>query len=412
MSNPFSNWLRSLKFRGALKESNERKARQILQETEEAGAKLSLLQQVYRKQLKTEQSLDFYKRELATASGRQHQDFPEEVPQQSQEDLVPPNSEFVHFIHTSYKIVQQSEHKLSCTGIEKRTFKDFESALAEFLQKEFAKVPESRLKEELSLAINDLQSEKEYNFKLSPHTYLMSDFLDNVYSNYLAWFLVYEAGLMPQNIRLLDIGAGVGTVIYGLALLLESTKYFLRMPRLHISYYSLEKQSLLQLRGLQFWRNYLESHQAVTNTYFRLDTTDILTYEPKSSPIPNNFFDFIVISHYSFLELEQQQKAHHIYQQIWQASLAENGYILLIIDRESLGSNQDDFQEEVPETEDSLIINLLTELGLNLEWYKQISSTRDGLVEKQYLNPLKNQYLQEVVNPYYAVDDYIILARR
>ncbi len=412
MGNPFTNWLYSLKFRGALKQGNERKAKQILQEREGAGAKLSLLQQIYRKQLKTEQSLDFYKRELATASGRWQHDLPEEVSQPRQENLVSPNSEFIHFIHTSYKIVQQGEHELLCTGIEKRTFREFESALADFLQKEFAKVPESRLKEELSLAINDFQHEQEYNFKLSPHTYLMSGFLDNVYSNYLAWFLIYEAGLMPQTIRLLDIGAGVGNVVYGLALLLESTKYFSRMPRLHISYYSLEKQSLLQLRGLQFWRNYLESHQAVTNTYFRLDTTDILTYDPKTSSIPNNFFDFIVISHYSFSEVAQQEKINQIYQQIWQASLADNGYVLLIIDRKNLGSDQDDSQKESCDTEDSLIIHLLTELGLSLEWYKHISSTQDSLVEKQYLNPLKSQYLQEEIKPYYSIDDYIILAKK
>ena len=412
MGNPLKNWLRSLKFKGALQQGNEREAKGILQELEGEGAKLSLLQQVYHKKLKAEQSLDFYKRELANASGRWQSDSQEEVPQPSQENLVPPNSEFIHFIHTSYKFAQQRDYGLHCAGIEKRTFKEFESALADFLQKEFSKVPESRLKEELSLAINDLQGEKEYSFKLSPHTYLMSDFLDNVYSNYLAWFLVYEAGLMPQTIRLLDIGAGVGTVVYGLALLLESTKYFLRMPRLHISYYSLEKQSLLQLRGLQFWRNYLESHQAVTNTYFRLDTTDILTYNPKSSAIPDNFFDFIVISHYSFPEVEQQQKANHIYQQIWQASLAENGYVLLILDKETLWSEEDDNQGENPEQENDLVINLLTELGLNLEWYKHVSSGQDNLVEKQYLNPLKTQYLQDEFNLNYTIDDYIILAKK
>lgn len=58
----------------------------------------------------------------------------------------------------------------------------------------------------------------EYSFNLTPHVYFMMYFLDNVYSAYIAWFLIYKAGLLPTKPNILDVAAGPGTVAFGLTL--------------------------------------------------------------------------------------------------------------------------------------------------------------------------------------------------
>jgi hypothetical protein len=70
MSNPLVNWWRSRQFNAALKQGNERQAKQLLQEIENSGTKLSWLEQLFRKKLQSEQSLSVYKRDLASLSGR------------------------------------------------------------------------------------------------------------------------------------------------------------------------------------------------------------------------------------------------------------------------------------------------------------------------------------------------------
>jgi hypothetical protein len=51
-------------------QGNDRQAKQILKEIENFGAKLSWLEQLFRKKLQSEQSSSVYKRELASLSER------------------------------------------------------------------------------------------------------------------------------------------------------------------------------------------------------------------------------------------------------------------------------------------------------------------------------------------------------
>ena len=429
MSNPLINWWRSYQFRTALKQGNERQALQILQKIEDSRANLSWLEQLFIKKLKSEQSLSYYKQELASLS----QHFQAALKQTEKQDtFLIPDAAFVQFICKSFNFVEHDQGKLQCTGIEKTLFDDFESSLANFLQKDLEKLSKDRLALELEGAIKDIERLKngldpEYSFKLSPHVYLMKYFLDNVYCAYIAWFLIYQAGLLPKNIKILDIAAGPGTVAYGLALLLQSSSGFFSLPEMHLSYYSLEKQDLLQFRGLQFWRQYIEPKQTATNAYFRFDTTDIFNYYTNSKKLPEAFFNFIVISHCFFYEPQQRSDSHNIYKEIFLTHLAPGGYVLLIVQGKKLFGAYDVRQSEDLNQEQSIIRRFLEELGLNLEWYKYLTSTgkrtsiwgaefarlaRENLFEQKYMSPLKQQYLGQNFKSNYVVDDYVILAKR
>jgi hypothetical protein len=255
----------------------------------------------------------------------------------------------------------------------------------------------------------------------------MKYFLENVYCAYIAWFLIYQGGLIPQNIKILDIAAGPGTVAYGLALLLQSNSGFFAMPQMHISYYSLEKQPLLQYRGLQFWRQYIEPKQTATNAYFRFDTVDIFDFHSTSKKLPKAFFDFIVISHCFFYEPQQRINSHTIYREIFQTNLATGGYVLLIVQGKKLFAAYNVRQDEDVSQEQSVVQMFLEELGLKLEWYKYITSTdkrtpmhgtefgkfaKENLPKQKYISPSKQQYLGQKFISDYVFDDYVILAQR
>ncbi|MEC4892275.1 MAG: photosystem II assembly protein [Oscillatoria sp. PMC 1051.18] len=425
MSNILVNWWRSRQFQAAIKRGNERQAQQILQVIETSGAKLSLLQKLYKKQLKTEQSLAFYQRELAAVGNRLQATLQED-------NYLIPEQNFIQFIRNSFKFIEHDKAILQCTGIEAKVFDDFENNLAQFLLADFQKRKPDALKKKLNKAIQDLEQLKrggdpKYDLSLSPHVYLMKYFLENVYCSYLAWFLIYQTGLLPKNLKILDIAAGPGTVAYGLALLLQSMSSFENLPQTHISYYSLEQQPQLQFRGLQFWRHYIEPQQKATNAYFRFDTADIFDYASNQNKIPNNFFDFIVISHCFFYDHERRIKANKIYQSVFQEKLAQEGYVLLIVQGRKLFNSYNIPQTEDIYREQDLIQMFLTELGLQLEWYKYLTSTdrrtpiggtnfynfaRQNLPDLKYMNPLKRKYLNLGFDANYVVDDYVILAKR
>ena len=438
MSNSLVNWWRSRQFNTALKQGNERQAKQLLQEIENSGKKLSWLEQLFRKKLQSEQSLSVYKRDLASLSGRLElalqkiEDLEQIQNFYCHKNLLVPDGDFIQFIRRSFNFIEHDEYKLQCTGIENRVFDDFEAKLADFLQTELEKQPKDVLDSELDMAIKDIEGLKrgidpKYSFKLSSHIYLMKYFLENVYCAYIAWFLIYQAGLIPQNIKILDIAAGPGTVAYGLALLLQSNSGFFPMPQIHISYYSLEKQSLLQYRGLQFWRQYIEPKQTATNAYFRFDTADILDYHSTSKKLPKAFFDFIVISHCFFYEPQQRIDSHTIYREIFQTNLATGGYVLLIVQGKKLFDAYNVRQGEDVSQEQKVIQMFLEELGLKLEWYKYITSTdkrtpmrgvefgkfaRENLPKQKYISLLKQQHLGQKFISAYVIDDYVILARQ
>ena len=254
----------------------------------------------------------------------------------------------------------------------------------------------------------------------------MKYFLENVYCLYLAWFLIYESGLLPTNINILDIAAGPGTVAYGLALFLQSTSGFFNLPQIHISYYSLEKQNVFQFRGLQFWRRYIESRKTPVNTFFRFVTSDIFTWNKQSSNIPTDFFDFVVISHCFFHDSVRSSKANSIYQRIINNSLKNEGYALLILQDKKLYKGYDAYQSENHEQEKRLINQFLEELGLKLVWYRYLTSTglrnplgaefskfaQEKLPKQIYMTTILQKYLSQRFQSCYTLDDYIILAKK
>jgi DNA repair photolyase len=244
---------------------------------------------------------------------------------------------------------------------------------------------------------------------------------------YIAWFLIYQAGLLPTNIKILDIAAGPATVAYGLALFLHSTSGFFQIPQMHISYYSLEKQDGFQFRGLQFWRRYVESRNTPVNAYFRFVTTDLLTWNSQSSNLPKAFFDFIVVSHCFFADSVKRIQANNTYKEIFATSLKDDGYALLIVQDKKLFKTYDTYQGEDYAQEKKLVNKMISELGLELVWYKYLTSTdsrspltsaefakfADEKLPKQvYMSQILQKYLGQKYQSHYTLDDYVILARK
>lgn len=255
----------------------------------------------------------------------------------------------------------------------------------------------------------------------------MRYFLDNVYSAYVAWFLIYKSGLLPTKINILDIAAGPGTVAYGLALLLQSSNSFSAIPAMHMSYYSLEQQVLFQDNGLKFWRKYIERQQTDTNTFFRFDTFNFLNYCDQSKKPPENFFDFIVISHCSFFDPDQRLKFCKTFCEVFSKCLTPKGYVLIIVQGRKLFRAYNARPTEDSNQEIIVVIKFLEELGLNLEWYKYVTSTgkrtpsgsaefgrfaKENLPQQMQMSKLKRQHLDQHYDSSYALDDYIILAKK
>ncbi len=131
---------------------------------------------------------------------------------------------------------------------------------------------------------------------------------------------------------------------------------------MHISYYSLEKQDAFQFRGLQFWRKYIESRKSPVNAFFRFVTSDIFSWDKRSSNIPTDFFDFVVISHCFFNDSAMRIEANNIYSQIINNSLKENGHALLIIQDKIFYKCFDIFHIEEHEHEKRLVNQFVAEL--------------------------------------------------
>ncbi|WP_242039745.1 photosystem II assembly protein [Anabaena sphaerica] len=302
MSNILVNWWRSQQFKSALQRGDIGRAISILKAIQKSGAKFSWLEKLFRDKLQLERSHLDYKKEIASLSKKFQQ-----ASQQIKNLLLTPDAEFINYIYNTFKLVKHDEYKLQSTGIHQKIFDELEDKLVEYLQAEFSKIPEQQLAMRLEDAVEDLNSLKigqdpDYRFSLTPHVYFMKYFLENVYCLYLAWFLIYQDGLLSTKFNILDIAAGPGTSAYGLALLFQSCSNFFDIPQMHLSYYSLEKQDAFQYRGLQFWRKYIESRITPVNTFFRFVTADIFSWDAKSSNIPTEFFDFIVVSH-CFLQI-------------------------------------------------------------------------------------------------------------
>ncbi|MEH2335475.1 photosystem II assembly protein [Nostoc sp.] len=426
MNNPIVNWWRSQQFKLSLKRGDIRRAVQLLQEIQKSGATFSWLEKLFRDKLQLERYFQEYKRQTETLS-EQLTAF-----QQKANLILLPDEEFIKYIYKVFNLIEHDEYKLQSTGIDERIFDDFESRLVEYLKEEFSKIPDKQLFIKLEDALEDINNLKigqdpDYRFSLTPHVYFMKYFLENVYCIYLAWFLIYQDALLPGKVNILDIAAGPGTVAYGLALFLQSSSGFFHIPQMHISYYSLEKQDAFQFRGLQFWRRYIESRLTTVNAYFRFVTTDIFTCETESNNLPKDFFDFIVISHCFFADPAKKVEANNTYKQIFATSLKNSGYVLLIVQDKKLFKVYDVHQVENQEQEKNVVHKFLAELGLELVWYKYLTSTgsrislpvaefgkfaKEKLPKQLYMSPIMQQYFDQKYQSHYILDDYVMLAKK
>ncbi|MBG1270652.1 photosystem II assembly protein [Nostoc sp. WHI] len=427
MNNPLANWWRSQQLKLFLKRGDIRRAVQLLQEIQKSGATFSWLEKLFRDKLQLERYSQEYKRQTETLTKQLT-----EASQQKPNLILTPDEEFVKYIYKVFNLIQHDEYKLQSTGIDERIFDDFESRLVEYLKEEFSKIPDKQLFIKLEDALDDINNLKighdpDYRFSLTPHVYFMKYFLENVYCVYLAWFLIYQDALLPSKVNILDIAAGPGTVAYGLALFLQSSSGFFDIPQMHISYYSLEKQDSFQFRGLQFWRRYIESRITTVNAYFRFVTTDIFTWKSESNNLPKDFFDFIVISHCFFADPAKRVEANNTYKQIFVTSLKNSGYVLLIVQDKKLFKVYDVHQVENQEQEKNVVHKFLVELGLELVWYRYLTSTgsriplsgaefgkfaREKLPKQLYMNPILQQYFGQKYQSCYTSDDYVILAKK
>lgn len=439
MSNAIANWWRSQQFKSALKRGDTQVAIKLLQEIQKYGAKFSWLEKLFRDKLQLESYSQQDKREVANLSFKltealqKLENLNTEVAFDKQDSFIlKPEAEFINFVFKAFNLIEHDVNKLQSTSLYERIFDDFEARLVDYLKEEFSRIPDKKLRIKIEDALEDINSLKsgqdpDYRFSLTPHVYFMKYFLENVYCIYLAWFLIYKAGLLPTKINILDIAAGPGTVAYGLALFLQSTSGFFDIQQMHISYYSLEKQDAFQFRGLQFWRRYIESRKTPVNAYFRFVTDDIFTWNSQSSNIPKDFFDFITVCHCFFNTPVKSLQANNIYKQIFATRLKPQGYVLLVVQDKKLFKAYDAYQVEDQEQEKKVVNKFLAELGLELVWYKYLTSTdsrtpysaaefakfaKDKLPKQLYMTALVQQYLEQKHESNYKLDDYVILAKK
>ncbi|WP_414548036.1 photosystem II assembly protein [Anabaena sp. CCY 0017] len=427
MSNPITNWWRSQQFNSALKRGDTKKAVHLLQAIQKSGASFSWIEKLFRDKLQLNRYSQDYKREIENLTKQITS-----APHKTDNLTLAPDEKFIKFIYETFNLVQHDEYKLQVTGIDQEIFDGLEASLVEYLQAEFGKMSEQHLAIKIEDALEDIHKLKigqdpNYGLSLTPHVYLMKYFLEGVYCIYLAWFLIYQDGLLPTQVKILDIGSGPGTVAYGLALFLKSGLNFFNIPPIHISYYSLDQQDTFQFKGLQFWRRYIESQITPINAYFRFVTANIFNWNYQADNLPNDFFDFIIISHCFFADKNQIVQVNRIYQDIITKSLSSQGYVLLVIQDKRLFSLYKCQQSKNVEQEKNIVIQFLSDLGLNLVWYRYLTSTdsrlpvsaskfgkfaRENLPKQLYMSPMMQKYLAQKYESHYTLDDYVILAQK
>ncbi len=422
------NWLRSRNFQTALLRQDWRQAKQLFKVIEQSGQRLSLLEKSFKQRIQLEKQLLTLTNENSTLSNKL-----DACLSQRRQTIIS-DLAFIKHVYHSFQLVKLDPYLVKVTGLETDVFYDLEKNLTNFVDSEvqnFAeKMSAQDFQSKLKEAMNDLEEIKygvnlEYCQSLTPYVYFIKYFLDNVYHGYLAWFLLYEAGLLTSQINILDISAGTGTVAYGLALMLLSASKYQRLPQPHVCYCSLEQQAALQYRGLQFWRRYIQQKPFSFNTYTYFETVDILNFKSYTEKIVDHFFDFIVLANFCFFPPQKRLEVYEIYKHIFQSKLTTNGHILIIVKGTQLFNTYNISQSEYSGQEQVVIDIFLEELGLKLEWYKYLSSTgkrmpmglefaqfaKDTLPPQPYMSNLRKRYLKEPFIANYKIDDYIILAK-
>jgi hypothetical protein len=433
-----SCWL-SYQFSAAMKKGDRPQATKLLRQLKNNSIKLSWQQHLYRDYLSLKLTLEQQDKNIHKLNQQLEtidlKSNPLNIPSDFlfDDSILLPNSEIIQNINQDFKIIKHDASMLQCTGIDKTVFDEIETHLADFIQTELNQYcKKSNFKTLLNDAVQDINGLKSgqdpsYSFELSPHIYLTRYFLENVYCAYLAWFLIYQSGQLPTHLNILDIAAGPSTMAYGLDLFLETLQKQINLPTLQASYYSLEKQDKFQYRGLQFWRRYIEQKQNPSNIYFRFDTQDLFNHPATFKKIPDQFFDFIVISHCLFYDIKSRSKFNILFNQVFLKSIKPDGFVLLIIQDKKLFNVYNLNLCQHSDQEPEIIDNLLASMGLKLVWYKYLSSTNqrgamkgrefakfadDYLPPQAKMSQLTKKYFGIKYNLNYKLDDYVILAQK
>lgn len=406
-----------------IRRQNFHKAERLILSRQRLGYKITLLEQIYLENRQLISQVSQIAQSSALSTGI-------EIPQAGLFFNI--DSSFIDYINQAFKYTEYDLVKIQCTGIERQIFDEIECCLVDFLEKEINKIngDEEYKKSELVKAFDDLNNLKRgvdpsYNLMLSPHVYLMQYFLDNIYCNFIALFLIYQSGELKQTPRILDIAAGPGTFLFSLALFVRAFSRFYDTTSFACSYYSLEQQPNLQYRGLQFFRYYLSQIDFLFNAFYQFNTVNIFEYESYRQKTPKKFFDLVVISHCFFYDVEHRKKSSHIYRTIFKESLAKDGRVLLIIQCNKLYRIFDSFPREDPNEEQRLIKLFIEDLGLKLIWYKLLTSTGMRTIDRRNFGQFANENLpkQSLIGefrqrffatkfiPNYSLDDFVIYAQ-
>ncbi|MCE2976763.1 MAG: hypothetical protein ACK5LW_17015 [Pseudanabaena sp.] len=434
MINWVKNWWRSYKFANALKAKNLKLAKRIFQEIQKSDDNLSILESLYFENQRLISSLDIYKKETLRLR-KQVSEINESqklvtltVQTTVKDDRIEVDSEIVKFIchETKFKFESGDTEFLQFTGIDNEIFTNLEFKLANYINRELSRYH----KDEIQSAYYELKKVKsgkdpDYSYPLIEYVYLLEYFLDNTYCSYLAWFLIYRSSKLKSNLKILDVAAGHGTMLYGLAGLVERFhKNGLQTP-MHINYHALEQQDLFLKIGLDFWQEYIADNHPSSNVFWRLDSSNLFDYyKQKIDDLPIQFFDFIVICHCFFWDADSRVTSNQIYTDIFKKHLAIDGYVVLIIQESKLFSLFDE-QKRTKEREVEIIQDFINSFSLKLVWYKRVDSTPQrekmnihfnefatkNLSLQTYLSPIKKELFNLKFDSNYVLDDYIILAQ-
>ncbi|MEB3249692.1 MAG: hypothetical protein VKK07_10140 [Merismopediaceae bacterium] len=417
-----TNWWQVEKIKQAIRRQNFSQAEKLIRFRQQQKIKLSLLEQLFLQNINLQGNIEEKNKQLLTL---------ESIVKLSQKFLEP-NQNFIWYIEDCFKFIDHDPFKLQCTGIDFDVFESLETNLVDYLKSEInnKNLSSRQVKIELKKAKEDLERLKkgddpDYDAKFSPHVYLIQYFLDNVYCNYLALFLIYRSGYFNEQLKILDIAAGPSTMLFGLNLFTQSLSKFVDVSQFNFSYYSLEKQVSLQIQGSKFWRYYLNTQTQPINAYCQFNTKDLFEYKNFKHQLPKTFFDFIVISHCFFYDDENREQSYSIYKNIFQQCLSSQGKVLLIIQRNKLYKTYNSFPEENIQVENQAVNNFLKLLGLELIWYKYLTSTGQRTVMKSgfstfasknlrkqnYLSILKQKYFDQQFISDYVIDDFVIFTQ-
>lgn len=444
MSNFFQFWIQSQQFCSALRQGKLHRARQLIKQIKDSGARLSLLEQQFYERVLLLDELTEQKKELASIRQAYAQLKGADVSDLFELRGIPrslkhlqPNPEVIQAMMERLNLEQIDSVMWQCRGIDSTVFDALEKCVFNYLEQKLkpaAKLKIQRAHEE----IKNLMNGKDPNYSLPclDDAYLLEYFLDNIYSSYLAWFFIYTSGLIKSQIKILDVAAGPATVLFGLGTFLETLQNISQisriktLPAFHISYHFQEQQKSLQETGQLIWQSFINHQSIASNTFWRIDTSDLFKYsKQKQSHLPEKFYDFIVISHCFFWENKARDEAYEVYSRLCQDHLAPGGYALFIIQqykffnlRQSPSSNVLD-----QNSEGGVIHEFCRRIKLNLVWCKAINSIGvrgkspdfktivNSLPVQAKLTQLRTKFLSGKYTRFpksYLLDDYLILLRQ